>query len=155
MTPRRRIAFACIAFPAAVELGLGVVYLAASEPMPYHREALGVAWSELTPGTRAVLRTLLNGYGSTHLATGVALGALLLLPFRRGEAWARWAVLAIGLPVLAGTALLSWRLARETGAGVPWQGAAALLALFVAGVALAGPERRRADPRKPGPPRAV
>lgn len=139
MSIRNRVAFPCIAIPALVELGLGLVYLTASEVMPYHRDALGVEWARLEPGVRALLMTLVNGYGSTHLAVGVALGALLLFPLRRGHAWARWALLAVGFPVLGGTAFFSARLAASTGASVPWQGAAILLLLFLVGVALADP----------------
>jgi hypothetical protein len=142
---RNRVAFVCIAIPALVELGLGVVYFTASEVMPYHEAALGVAWSRLEPGVRALLVTLVNGYGSAHLAVGIALGALLLFPLRRGHAWARWAILAVGLPVLGATAYLSARLAAMTGAGVPWQGSVILLLLFLLGVALADP-RANAQP---------
>jgi hypothetical protein len=136
---RNRVAFVCIAIPALVELGLGVAYFTASEVMSYHQEALGVGWSQLEPGVRTLLLTLLNGYGSAHFAVGIALGALLLFPLRRGQAWARWAVLAIGLPVLGATAYLSARLAAVTGSNVPWQGAIILLLLLLAGVALVDP----------------
>lgn len=139
MSPRNRVAFVCIAIPALVELGLGVAYFTASEVMSYHKEALGVGWSQLEPGVRTLLLTLLNGYGSAHFAVGIALGALLLFPLRRGQAWARWAVLAIGLPVLGATAYLSARLAAVTGSNVPWQGAIILLLLLLVGVALVDP----------------
>lgn len=108
--------------------------------MPYHEQALGIPWSGLEPGARALLLTLLNGYGSTHLAVGIALAVLLAFPLRQGQAWARWTILAIGMPVLGGTAFLSARLAALTGACVPWQGAVALLVVFVAGVVLADPK---------------
>jgi hypothetical protein len=139
VSSRNRVAFVCIAIPALVELGLGVAYFTASEVMSYHQEALGVGWSQLEPGVRTLLLTLLNGYGSAHFAVGIALDALLLFPLRRGQAWARWAVLAIGLPVLGATAYLSARLAAVTGSNVPWQGAIILLLLLLAGVALVDP----------------
>lgn len=140
MSSRNRIAFVCIAIPALVELGLGVAYFTASEVMSYHQAALGVGWSQLEPGVRTLLLTLLNGYGSAHFAVGIALGALLLFPLRRGQVWARWAVLAIGFPVLGATAYLSARLAAVTGSNVPWQGAIILLLLLLVGVALVDPK---------------
>jgi hypothetical protein len=133
------VAFVCIAIPALAELGLGVVYFTTSEVMSYHKEALGVGWSQLAPGVRTMLITLVNGYGSAHFAAGIALSALLLFPLRRGQAWARWAILAVGFPVLGATAYLSVRLAAITAASVPWQGAVTLLVLFIIGVALADP----------------
>lgn len=140
MTLRNRFAFVCIATPAFVEIGLGVVYFSAHEAMSYHKEALGVAWSELDAGVRTMLLTFINGYGSAHVAVGVALLALLFFALRNGQAWARWAILAIGFPVLAATAYLSARLAAMTGASVPWKGALVLLIMFVVGVALASPK---------------
>jgi len=137
---RNKLAFACLAIPAFVELGLGVIYLTASEVMPYHKEALGVDWSQLEPGVRTLLMTFLRGYGSAHLAVGIALTTLLLIPLRQGQAWARWAILAIGFPFLGATAFLSFRLAMTTGSSVPWQGAVVLLVLFVVGVAVADPK---------------
>lgn len=149
---RNRVALVCVGVPALVEVGLGVTYLGASDVMPYHREAIGADAATLGAGTRALLLTLLNGYGSAHLATGTALLALML-PLTRGERWARWAILAVGLPVLAGTTWLSWRLAHATGAGVPWQGALALLVLFLVGVALAAPASQpRGGPTGDGAP---
>ena len=139
MSSRNRLAFVCIAIPALVELGLGVVYFTASEVMPYHKEALRAGWSQLEPGVRTLLLTFVNGYGSAHLAVGIALTALLLFPLRQGQVWARWTILAIGFPVLGATAYLSARLAVTTGASVPWQGAVVLLVVFVVGVALADP----------------
>lgn len=141
MDARLRIAMVCLGLPAVSELGIGFVYVFAAEAMPYHVQAMGVSWPELSPGVRATVRTLLNGYGSTHLAVGVALGVLILGPLRRGRAWARWAILAVGLPVFAGTAVFSSRLAAMTGANVPWEGAVGLLVLFVIGIALASPEQ--------------
>jgi hypothetical protein len=137
---RNRLAFSCIAVCTLAELGLGLAYFIASEAMPYHQEALGVDWSALDPGVRATLLTLVNGYGSAHFAVGLALTFLLVIPLRQGRGWARWAILAVGLPVLGATAYLSARLAADTGANVPWRGALVLLALFLVGVALADPK---------------
>jgi hypothetical protein len=154
---RNRIAFVCIAIPALVELGLGVVYFTAPEVMPYHKQALGLDWPQLEPRVRTLLITFVNGYGSAHLAVGIALSALLLVPLRRGQAWARWTILAVGLPVLGATAYLSARLAAVTGADVPWRGAVVLLVLFLTGVGLADPKAaaRTVDPtdrRRPASP---
>lgn len=143
MTLRHAIALVCLSVSALSEIGLGLVYVTASKPMSYHEEALGVSWSQIEPGSQAVLRTLLNGYGSTHLAVGVALALLLWVLLRRGLSWARWAILAVGLPVFGATVFLSHRLATLTGAQVPWPGALALLLVFLLGVALVDPARLR------------
>ncbi|MBL9130570.1 MAG: hypothetical protein JNG86_05185 [Verrucomicrobiaceae bacterium] len=142
MTLRNVVALICLSVCALSEIGLGLVYVTASKPMPYHEEALGIEWSQVQPGSQAVLRTLLNGYGSTHLAVGLALAVLLWALLRRGLSWARWAILAVGLPVFGGTAFFSHRLATLTGAQVPWPGALTLLLVFLSGVVLVGPHRQ-------------
>ncbi|MGE0761206.1 MAG: hypothetical protein AB7O38_29610 [Pirellulaceae bacterium] len=139
MTIRAKVAFLCLTIPTLSELGLGLVYFTASEMMPYHEQALGTDWPQLEPGVRTMLLTFVRGYGSAHLAVGIALATLVLIPLRRGQTWARWTILATGLPVFGATAYLSSRLALTTGANVPWQGATALLAIFVIGVVLVDP----------------
>lgn len=151
MNLRNRIAFLCMASATLVELGIGVVYLLADEAMPYHKEVLGVEWSELEPGIRTMLVGLVNGYGGAHLTAGMALSILLLIPFRQGQAWARWALLATGLPVLASTAWASHHLAVVSGAGVPWKGALVLLLLFLTGIALARPAKLTQPAGNPPP----
>jgi hypothetical protein len=143
MSLRNGIALACIAIPAIVEIGVGVVYFTASEVMPYHQQVLGVAWSDLQPGIRTMLVGFMNAYGSTHFGVGVALAILIAIPLRRGDWWARWAILAVGLPVLGATVYLAGRLAFLTGARTPWRASLVLLALFLAGVGLVEAKRTR------------
>ena len=87
-----------------------------------------------------MLVEFMNAYGSAHFGVGVALAILVLIPLRRGYFWARWAVLALGLPVLGATAWDSAHLAFTTGARTPWQTALVLLVLFLVGVALVNPK---------------
>jgi len=140
VTLRNKFAALCVGLNAIVEVGAGVVYFTAREVMPYHKEVLGVDWGQLEPGVRTMLVAFINAYGSAHFAVGVALGALVLFPMRQGQAWARWAALGVGLPVVGGTAYIAARLAFVTGAGTPWQGALVLLVLFVLGIMLFQPK---------------
>ncbi len=140
MTTRNKISLACIGLVALVECVVGIVYFTASEVMPYHKEVLGVGWEQLDPGMRTMLVAFVNAYGSGHFAVGVALAALVMFPLRRGQAWARWAVLAVGLPMLGTTVYVASYLASQTGAGTPWQGALLMLGVLILGVALFRPE---------------
>jgi hypothetical protein len=126
----------CIALVAVVEVVIGIVYFTASEVMPYHKEVLGVDWGQLEPGVRTMLVAFINAYGSGHFAVGISLGALALIPMRQGHAWARWAVLAVGLPMLVTSAYISTYLASLVDEGPPWRGALAMLVVFMLGVAL-------------------
>ncbi len=136
MTTRNKLSFICIGLIAIVEVVLGIVYLTASEVMPYHKEVIGVNWGELEPGTRTMFIAFINAYGSGHFAVGIALGALVLIPMREGHAWARWASLSIGVPFLATSAYVSYYLASLVDEGPPWRGALTMLVVFILGAAL-------------------
>ena len=136
MTTRNKISVICVGLIAIVEVVLGIVYLTASEVMPYHKEVLGVEWGQLEPGVRTMLVAFINAYGSGHLAVGIALGVLVLIPMREGHGWARWAVLAVGLPMLATSAYVSSYLASLVDEGPPWRGALTMLVVFILGVVL-------------------
>ena len=90
--------------------GVGVVYLAATEIMPYHRQILGVPWSDLPPGGQLLILVFMKGTGWVGISTAVSMAILLLVPFRRHEPWSRWAILLVGatavVPMLAGALYL-------------------------------------------------
>jgi hypothetical protein len=57
---RNGVAVVCIMLPTLVELVVGVMYFRAPEIMPYHKEVLGVEWSQLQPGVRIMLVAFVN-----------------------------------------------------------------------------------------------
>ena len=136
MTTRNIFSLFCIGLVALVEVVVGVVYLTASEIMPYHKEVLGVDWGQLEPGVRTMFVAFINAYGSGHFAVGISLGALVLFPMRQGHAWARWTALVVGLPMLATSAYISTYLASLVNEGPPWRGAIAMLLVFMLGIAI-------------------
>ena len=136
MTTRNKLSLICVGLIAIVEAVIGIVYLTASEVMPYHKEVLGVEWEQLETGVQTMLIAFINAYGSGHFAVGIALGALVFIPMRQGHGWARWAVLAVGFPMLATTAYISSYLASLVDEGPPWREALTMLVVFILGVAL-------------------
>jgi hypothetical protein len=113
---------------AAAMFVVGVQYLASFELMPYHLQALGVPWSQLTPGCQALLLTLMKGTGLVGVVGGVSLAVLVAVPFRRAEPWSRWAMLVVGGTVLVPTLVGALRLRMATGASSPWWPHLAMLA---------------------------
>jgi hypothetical protein len=112
---------------AAVMFGIGLRYLVATELMSHHMRMLGVAWTDLTPGTRTLMLTLMKGTGLVGIATAVALGVLLAVPFRRQETWSYWAVLLVGLVALVPMLIGALQVRAATGVPVPWWPHAVLL----------------------------
>ncbi|MGK7294747.1 MAG: hypothetical protein ACNS61_02835 [Candidatus Wenzhouxiangella sp. M2_3B_020] len=115
---------------------LGTVYLVAPEFMPYHADAIGRDWSELSHDEQLLFRALLRLAAGGWLATAAALALLLLIPFRTGERWSYWAIPAVSLifylPNLYATLLVTY----GTPAIAPWYGNAIGIAATLIGAAL-------------------
>ena len=140
-----RAAFACYLAVSLAIAGVGLFYLLRDELMPYHLEALGTRWSELGPEYQLLFKSLLNGAGGAALGAGTAMLLILSFPFRRGELWAAWALLLVGVAVAAPTTLIVLRIRETTAANPPLFPLILGDALLVAGLVfsqLGGVQRR-------------
>lgn len=117
----------------AVMFGAGVYYLASTQVMPYHKQVMGVEWTELTPRCRLLMLTLMKGTGMVGILTAVSLAVLLAIPFRKRQRWSRWAILLIGATALVPMLIGAIRLRVNTGAPSPWWASAALLVILCLG----------------------
>jgi hypothetical protein len=138
VTYRFVVAFALNWLVVAVMLGVGVRYLLASEVMPHHRQILDVAWTDLTPRTRSLMLTLMKGTGLVGICTAVSLSVLLIVPFRAGESWSRWAILLVGAVALVPMLFGAIRVHAETGASSAWWPHVVLLACLALAFWLSG-----------------
>jgi len=135
MTKRLRIAFRCYIASAVVLTIFGIVYMTAEEIMPYHQSVLGATWDQLDANLQALLLTFVHATGASYLMGAVAMWFLLLIPFRRGEIWSRWAIPMIGVGLLGPSLLYARSLARTTGEWTPWQMTLAGLLVLAVGIA--------------------
>ena len=62
-----------------------------------------------------------------------ALLIMLAVPFRRGEAWAHWAVPLVGVVFTGLTAYAAYTIDSRTPASTPWRQTVALSALYLIG----------------------
>jgi hypothetical protein len=126
-------AFICYLVAALVSIGFGLVYLARSTFMPYHRDALSTSWEKLDTPLQALLLALIKVAGGGFLTSGLSVGFMLFFPFRAGESWARFAIplvgLAMSLPSLYATVLVR----RRTPATPPVAISMILIALILLG----------------------
>jgi len=81
---------------ALIFIAGGAIYMTASEVTQYHQDVLGREGSELESGTQLLLLILLRGTGLGAIISGVSILILSFIPFKRGENWSRWAILALG-----------------------------------------------------------
>ena len=133
------------AIPTIGLLLQGLLYLLTPRFMPYHADALGgIRWEDLTAHHQGFLLGVIKAMGAGSLGVTCALLVMLAVPFRRGDAWTRWAVPLVGIVFTALTAYAAFTIDARTPASTPWRQTCALTALYVAGGALSywPPERR-------------
>lgn len=128
------VAFACFAISGLILLAFAVAYLTRKEFMPYHREAVGKAWSELDPRIQVLLIGLMRAAGGMMLTAGIAYAFILFIPFRVGEPWAPYALAIAGFAAcLTGIFAMSY-VKKHTGAHPPVAGSYVALVLSVVGL---------------------
>jgi len=128
---KRKIAFGLYFLTAFVLLAFGLRYSFATQLMPYHAETLGVARDGLSDAYQLVFLTLYRATGAGMLVVGTALLVLLLVPWRQGQPWARWALTGVGLMYGILSAYLTLVYQAGTTASVPWQGPVASVVVIV------------------------
>lgn len=94
------ISYSCVAF---ISILFGLIYLTKNQFMPYHAEALGLSWSELSENMQVLILALMKAAGGGFLATGLAIFILLIIPFRVGDRWTIYATPAVSLCTSLGT----------------------------------------------------
>lgn len=121
MNTKIKVAFICYLLVALVSVVGGLYYFFAPELMPYHQEVIGMDWEEVDPQFQLMFLALLHGGGLGMFTQGLALIILLTIPFRKGEAWTRWAIPAIILPNNIFLLYTTLYLKLTMQASTPWQ----------------------------------
>ncbi len=143
MNTRMKVAFGCHSLAILITAASGVIYLFRTQFMPYHAVALGKSWADIDQALQVLLLALMKGVGGGFLATAVAIGILLVVPFRQGVFWARWAIPVIGLVVALPTLYAGASVALNTPATPPWIRVLFIMALLIAGFILSMGSRQR------------
>ena len=133
MSIRMKIGFWCHLL-ATLQIGIiGLIYLFRSQFMPYHAIAVGKIWTEVDPAFQILLLALIRVVGGAWVATALAMGILLFIPFRQGMRWARLAIPAIGLVAELAALYVTLSVTLNTPATPPWKGVVLIMVLLVAG----------------------
>ena len=146
MSIRMKAAFWCYLL-ALLPIGIfGTIYLLRSEFMPYHAIAVGKTWVEVDPSLQILLLALIRVVGGTWIATALAMGIILFIPFKQGMRWARWAIAAIGLVAESASLFVTLTVTLNTPATPPWKGALIIIVLLIVGLFLSLYPEKNAEP---------
>ena len=129
-------AFICYLIAAVGSIGFGMVYLARSTFMPYHRDALLTPWEKLEKPYQALFLALIKVAGGGFLVSGLSVVFMALFPFRAGHVWARFAIPIIGLAMALPALYATVHVRRHTPASPPVVASVITVALLLIGFAL-------------------
>jgi hypothetical protein len=120
----------------------GLLYVTTSRFMPYHGDALDVPWEALPLHHQGFMLGVIKGMGAGSIGVSLALLIMIAVPFRRGEAWARWAVPVVGSTFTLLTAHAAYTIDVRTAASPPWRQTLGVTAIYAAGALLSLSPRR-------------
>ena len=105
--------------------------------MPYQRVAIGIPWEQLGTGMQDALQGLIKVAAAGFLVTGISFIALLIIPFRRGDQWAKWLIPILGSVWNVIALYVTIMIAMKTPSVTPWAGAIAVMVLLIVAFILA------------------
>lgn len=113
-------AFSVYALNAVFMLIAGLIYLLRESFMPYHADVIGKSWEQLLPAEQLLYLGMMRTEAAGFLAASLAVGILLLIPYRRGERWAAPAIFLIAVVEYLPTAVATYRVSLLSDANPPW-----------------------------------
>src|SRR5258706_9666083 len=131
MSKRLKASFACYLLLLLGLYAFGLRYAFKSELTGYHTLALGQSLSAMSPGLQITFLTSYRVDAAGILSMAVAMTFLLFGPFRRGEAWSRWAMTGTGVCYGGVSLYANLAVTEATGIVAPCPGFGAIFALIV------------------------
>jgi len=120
MTTKNKIAFGIYLINAVAMLVVGSVYLFSGEFMPYHSAVIQEEWIDLSEAQKTLYLGMMRTEAAGFLATGTAILILLIIPFRKMQRWAPYAMSVIGIVEYLPSAIATYNVAQTTTASPPW-----------------------------------
>lgn len=120
MSTRMKAAFVGYLLAIILITSFGFVYLLRPEFMSYHAVAVGMSWEEVPRGTQIIILALMKSYGGAELSLALAQLIILLIPFRKGETWAKYAIPAAALVYTIPALFVTLNVRASTPAEPPW-----------------------------------
>ena len=146
MTRRKKIATACFAINAFAFLMIGLTFVLKQSFFPFHADVIQTSWADVDPAAQTLYLGMMRTEGAGYLASAVAIGFLLLIPFRRHELWSYWAIATIGIVEHLPTLFANLHVSQTTPASPPWPFVLLGIVLLAIGLVVSIAENRQPEP---------
>ncbi len=133
---KKRIAVACFGLNVIYMTIAGLVFVLGNEFLPFHSDVVQTSWNDLEPAYQTLYLGMMRTEGAGFLASALAIGILLLIPYRQGHAWSYWAMAAVGVVEHVPTLVANYHVATVTSASPPWQAPLVGISTLILGLVL-------------------
>lgn len=117
---------------SVIALAMSMVFLGAGEFFPYHAEASGLKWSEITPGLQLVLMSLIRLAGLGWLVFALGLGFLTTYCYHiRDGRVVRFVIPGLILIYFGGVFGITFYVYLQTRAATPWTSTVGVIILDI------------------------
>lgn len=138
-----KTSFALFSLIALALIATGVTYLTAPTIMPYHLVAMETTWQGLSQGVQTMSINFMKSVSAGFLSVGLAVLILLAVPFKKGEKWSAFAILALVLTQVGIIATRTYDVGANTMANPPLLPLLTVLALAIVATVLALLEKQQ------------
>lgn len=138
-----KTSFALFSLIALALIATGVTYLTAPTIMPYHLVAMETTWQGLSQGMQTMSINFMKSVSAGFLSVGFAVLILLAVPFRKGEKWSVFTILALVLTQVGIIATRTYDVSANTMANPPLLPLLTVLALAIVATVLALLEKQQ------------
>ncbi len=136
MKALKTIAFICYLIVGLMGLLFAFFYLTRQEFMPYHSDAVGMRWEDVSPHVQVLIIALMRVSGGGWLATSIGIFFMLVARRKYETMFFRFALLLIALSALIPTLIATLYVKNHSPANPPWIAAAIGIALISTGLLL-------------------
>ena len=136
MSIRMKASFWSYLIASLLVATFGSIYLIRSQFMPYHADAVGMKWEEVPLAFQILILALMKTLGGSMLATVLALVAMLLIPFRKGERWVKYVIPVVSLVYAIPALYVTLYVRASTPGEPPWIAVGVGIVLVIVGFVL-------------------
>jgi hypothetical protein len=115
-----RIPFLIYAANIVFLIATGLLFQFSNEFLSFHSDVIQTNWEDLDVNSQILYLGMMRTEAAGFLASAIALGFLLCIPFRRHEKWSYWAMSTIGIVEYLPTFFANYHVSKVTLASPPW-----------------------------------
>lgn len=119
-----------------ITLMVGIMFLTARQFFPYHAQATGLSWDQVTPSLRPVFLAVMRVAGLGFLSVAILMILFPILTLMMPNPYLKLGIPLTGLVFWTGMFLVTYNVHRKTQADTPWKNSLVAMGMVLIGIVL-------------------